>query len=452
MKLLFIIALTVAASVYVVSLVRDDPGFIVIGYQNWSIELSLALGVLLVVGSFILLYFLIRLLAHTWRFPAELGAWRQRRKIRHANRLLSEGFIALAEGHWSMAERKLTRSAQDCPSPLIAYLGAASAAQQQGDDESRDFYLQRAEQAHPDGKLAVGLTQAEYQLDRRQLDQALGKLTELRGQSPKNALMLRLLVHLHKANNDWASLEALLPELKRRRVLSDSEWDALDLEVHRERMLKRRLDAAAIQSAWNTASRTLKHNPDFTLDYVKLLHEAGADPVADKAIRETLREHWDDRLVDCFGMIEPGDPAQQLAHAEAWLSQHQTDPALLLTLGRLSRRNRLWGKARSYMEASIGLRPTPEAHQELGELLEQLNEHEAASEQFAAGLKLAVDAIKKRGWESERGHEASETPTVETETEAPKLAPPEQAHSQQKQPEHPSRGLITGSEAALSRP
>lgn len=63
---------------------------------------------------------------------------------------------------------------------------------------------------------------------------------------------------------------------------------------------------------------------------------------------------------------------------------------LLLALGRLSLRNRLWGKARSYLEASIGASPRSAAYGELGRLLEQLGEQEAAREHYRKGLELLV--------------------------------------------------------------
>jgi HemY protein len=48
----------------------------------------------------------------------------------------------------------------------------------------------------------------------------------------------------------------------------------------------------------------------------------------------------------------------------------------------------LWGKARSCLESSLGLSPSPEAYALYGDLLTQLGEHEAALAAFRAGLEL----------------------------------------------------------------
>ena len=62
---------------------------------------------------------------------------------------------------------------------------------------------------------------------------------------------------------------------------------------------------------------------------------------------------------------------------------------LLLAAGRSCIRNELWGKARSYLESSLAIRPTPEAYHELGQLMLQLGEKEAATSAFAKGLTLS---------------------------------------------------------------
>ena len=93
-----------------------------------------------------------------------------------------------------------------------------------------------------------------------------------------------------------------------------------------------------------------------------------------------------------FGLVEGPDASKQLKRAEGWLAVHGEDPDLLLTAARLCLRNELWGKARSYLESVITLRPTPEAYQEYGRLLNQLGEGEAAADAFREGLGLVAES------------------------------------------------------------
>jgi len=79
-----------------------------------------------------------------------------------------------------------------------------------------------------------------------------------------------------------------------------------------------------------------------------------------------------------------------LKFAESLLAGHARDPILLLTLGRLSSRSNLWGKAKGYLEESIDVKPMPESYRELATLLEKQGEHVAANVYYQKGLTLAT--------------------------------------------------------------
>ncbi len=93
-----------------------------------------------------------------------------------------------------------------------------------------------------------------------------------------------------------------------------------------------------------------------------------------------------------FGLVEGKDASKQLKRVEGWLASHGEDPDLLLAAARLCLRNELWGKARSYLESVIALRPTPEAYQEYGQLLNRLGESADAAQAFRDGLNLVTEA------------------------------------------------------------
>jgi HemY protein len=94
--------------------------------------------------------------------------------------------------------------------------------------------------------------------------------------------------------------------------------------------------------------------------------------------------------VNVYGEIKPQDTLRQLKNAEEWLREHDNDPVLLLTLGRLSLLNGLWGKARSYLEQLLAHSPSPEAFRLLAEAQEQLGDREAALRCHRQGLLLAT--------------------------------------------------------------
>ena len=113
---------------------------------------------------------------------------------------------------------------------------------------------------------------------------------------------------------------------------------------------------------------------------------------AEKELVAALKAEWRGPLVRLYGLVEGPDGTKQLKRAEGWLAKHGEDPDLLLAAARLCLRNELWGKARSYLETVLSLRPSPEAYQVYGRLLNQLGETDAAADAFRDGLGMVADA------------------------------------------------------------
>ena len=117
--------------------------------------------------------------------------------------------------------------------------------------------------------------------------------------------------------------------------------------------------------------------------------ECGETDQLEPLIRSALKNNRSEALVYCYGLVTSADTSHHLSMAESLLIGHENDAVTLLTVGRLSLRNKLWGKAQSYLEASVSSHPSAEAYNELGNLLDKLGESDRASEYFREGLRLA---------------------------------------------------------------
>ncbi len=387
MKWLFYTLLVLLASVGIALFALPDPGYVLIGYGNYSVETSLVL----LVAFLLLAYVAVRLLAGLWRVPARIHRWEQRRRALQARSRLDRGLVRLLEGDWKVAEQRLSQLVKNRETPLITYLAAARAAQQQGSDKRRDHYLRLARQSAPGAELAVGLSQAELQIAAGQLPQAAATLSRLHGQAPRQVRVLQMLVDLYQQMHDWSRLRELLPAVRRRKALEGEALNALTVQVYGN-LMKRAAgerDLAALKELWSDVPAHVTQDAGLLELYAGCLLQLGAEQDAETLIVTRLRHGWSKRLVYLYGKLHAGDAAARLATAETWLKRHDKDPVLLLTLARLSLRNQLWGKARHYLEASIGLHPTAESYRLLGELLERLGETDKAAEAWRTGLKLA---------------------------------------------------------------
>jgi HemY protein len=180
--------------------------------------------------------------------------------------------------------------------------------------------------------------------------------------------------------------------LQRSRILTSEQWQRLAVQVYREQILETCTsgDLDAMKSGWKQLPSPLQQDEGLQSVYVQELLRQGEHEHAEHVLRDQLRQAWSPRFVYSYGDVAAEDAAAQLSVAEGWLDQHSEDPVLLLTLGKISLRNALWGKARSYLESSIAQQPTSEAYRLLGALLEQLQEPDQAAACYRQGIELVA--------------------------------------------------------------
>jgi len=365
-----------------------DNGYVLLAISNYTVEMSLALLILLISALFLAHYLTMYLVSRSLRRRQEIGDQQSRRDWQLAQQAMTRGLLEMAMGNWSGAEKHLTQGIEHSKTPLPNYLTAARAAHRQGAYDRRDRYIGLAEESLPSAAVAIRLTQAELQLAEQQLEPALATLQELQRTAPRDPSVLRLLYRLYAQLGDWEHLRDLLPELRRHEVEDAAELGLLEVRAHRG-LLKQASehgDAKRLRTAWAAVPRALRDNPDLISDFAGLLQAAGQSTEAEKLLSAALRKNWSIELLKSYGQLDSTEPGKKLSQMERFLDQHPDDPELLLMLGQLSLRARLWGKARGYLEACVGRDGPTQAYAELGQLLESLQEPEQAIEVYRRGL------------------------------------------------------------------
>jgi len=388
-KWLLVILLLLFVGAFTALQLVEDPGYVLIGAGSWTVEMSLAVLVVLVVAATIAIHYLLRLLSATLRLPTGVRSWRRRRHVMKARRGLTSGLVAMAEGDWDDAERHLLRQAGDSETPLLHYLTAARAAQQRHAYDRRDHYLQLAHNSAPEESIAVGLTQAELQLEHRQLEQAEATLAGLLREAPRHRHVLKLQMRLLLELKDWARLRELLQPLRRHKVIPADEYTLLELRVFGELLDEASRDSVGLLAeTWKGVPKDLRRGELLVMTYARHLIGFGHGAEAEPLLREAINRRRSDELVRLYGRLEGANPARQLATVEGWLGQAPADAELLLAAARIAVRNQLWGKARSAYEASLSERMDAEALCDLGALLDQLGEGEAAAARYREAARL----------------------------------------------------------------
>lgn len=392
-RLFALILVALLLGVGIIAIIETDPGYVLLAYRHYTLESSLWVGLLLLMGVALLIYFTLRLVYRLISGQRSFFNWIEHRQAEQAVRNTNRGLISYGEGNWAAARRQVIRGAHKNGSPLLNHLIAARASHALGETDKAREFLNAARDDEEDAAPLVEITRAELQLDNDNPKQALSMLQGLRNEAGKYPRVLELMHRASLTLEDWDGLYALLPELKKHKTLSLQAYESLEHKVHTQRLARAATGDTAttelLRATWQQVPSQLRQAPDMVSTYASELIALGDHEAAEKVILKGLKQAWDPALVRQFGFLEGEHAPRRLAQAESWLSSHSEDAELLLCLGRLSARDRLWGKARDYFESSYRLRKTPEVCAELGRLLTELGEPKVAGAYFRDGLLMA---------------------------------------------------------------
>lgn len=373
----------------------ENPGYVLIGIGNWSMETSLIVfSVSLIIGFFVL-YVFFRLLGWLLRLPGHIKNRGKSIKFNRSQEALIAGLVDSAEGNWEKAEKVLIKHASYSGAPLIHYLTAARAAQSRGAYDKRDEYLKKAADQAPGSDVAIGLTQAELHLSEKQFEQALETLTRLHSIDPTHANVLKLLHQAYQQAGDWEGVRKLIPSLHTNKVLMEAEIKLLETEVF-SKLLKQAAkqgNVDDIESLWADIPEHIKAMKGVPAIYFAAMIDAGAGAKVEGYLARALSTTWDQTLVVLFGNVQSTDVERQLETAEQWLPMHPRDAVFLTVLGKLSIKCNNSQKAGAYLTKSISIDPSVEAYQIFGDLLFAQGDKDRASECYKQGLELASNAI-----------------------------------------------------------
>ena len=366
----------------------EDRGRVSIYFRDTLYESSLPGFVLILLG----LYLVVRIVTRLVRAPGQFGEAVGRQRVNRAQRKMTQGLIEMAEGNWAKSERLLSQGARTSETPLLNYLNAARAAQLQGAHERRDNWLMLAYEHDSEAANAVLLTQAQLQIDHDQFEEALATLRKVNENKPGHRQALALLSSIYSRLGDWTALRELLPDLKKKKAMNPSALDAITRRAYIEsiREAGHAGDQETLNTLWTATPAPLKKQSDVLHAYITALTDSRQAAAAEKTLRKVLAVEWSSELVLDYGLLEGPNASKQLAVAEGWLKTHANDAELLLTAARLAMRDELWGKARSYLESSLAINPRVEGYHLYGRLLEKMGETEGAAIAFRNGLTLAT--------------------------------------------------------------
>jgi len=387
LSLIFILTIGMGAGLYL----YQDPGYLLLSYRNWTLEMPLWLAGLLLLTGMIFFLFIIKCLNILLSSRQKMKNWWFNHQQKTARLSTLRGLLDFTEGYWQKAEHALIRGARFHDMPLLNYLMAAKAADAEGAFDRRDHYLQQAYALNTNARIVVQLVEAELRFKQGEFEHSLAILQHLHAAHPKHPSILKQLCTVYEVVQDWYSLFQLLPELQKlRSCLSKPEETALQCKIYHALLpASAKENTTDLIKFWRNAPKTVQTDRDCVSLYIKLLMQKNADTEAEIVLRALLKNSWYDEWGYLYGLIQ--DPfKRQIKFAETILLKQQPNNAvLLLTLGRLCLNEQLLGKARDYLEQHIKLQPSAVGFALLAELMDQLGFPEKRNEYYKKGCCLA---------------------------------------------------------------
>lgn len=395
-KLLFYTLIFLIGGAVLMELIRTDSGYVLISYGPKTIEMSFWFGVVCLFVFILVLWFVIKYIRKMIYTLEGTVSWLSESREKRAEKRTQSGMIHFIEGNWRDAKKDLLSAAKASDKPLVQYLAAARSAYEMGELEETTFLLQQAEKIAPQDELAIILTQARMQLSTEQYEQCLATLERAKKIAPENPVVLDLYKQVYWHLHNWDALIQLLPQIKASKQYSKEQENALEEEIYTSyvatfaKQFTGEQLVSKLDNSWGRIPKSLRKNPKLIAVYARVLMSEKQHNKSEAILRAVLKEHWDHHLVELYGLTESDQKKDQLATAERWLRDHPTDSVLLLALGRIAKRNELWGKAKDYFSASLRFNESPETYAELAALMAQLGEHEESTSLYKKGLTLAA--------------------------------------------------------------
>jgi len=382
---LFALAVTLTAAAHY------SPGYILLVLPFHRVELSLNLAVVLVLSGFVVAYALVRALSLTLQIPARAAEFRRDRQQVSARRAFHEAIRNFFEGRFGRAERAARQALESDEAADLSLAVAARSAHELRSFEARDEYLREMDTRAPRESYLRLMTQAELLLDERRYHDALLALGKLQD---KHTAALRLELRAQQLAKNWDQVLQLLPQLDRRKVFEPSILKQIRHRAQIENFKRKALDSKTLREYWERLPVEDRKDARVATAAAQSFMSLGGVREAHEIVEQSLEVDWDPSLLALYVESLPRDARRHLERAESWLDQHPGDPVLLLALGQLCMQQALWGKARSYLEASLAIEPTHSAYVELGKLLERVGDPEEAGRMYRSALALALVQLK----------------------------------------------------------
>lgn len=366
-----------------------NPGNVVLFYPPYRIGISLNFFVLGTIALFIGFYMVLWAIGMARKLPSRVIAYRREKREAEANKSLKEALKAFFEGRFGHAEKAAEKAAAVPDNAGIAALIGARSAHRMRQTERRDIWLASTE-TNPALKTARLMTTLELLVDDHQFKDALEVVEELNANGTRHIQALLWSLKANQQAKNWTEVLRLVQTLDKRKALHPALSNRLRELAYDSLLSDHSHDRESILRLWSTIPSDDRVKPYIAVRAARAMNLRGLHDEARVLLEKALNTNWDSTLMQAYrdSATEAGSPVLlgQIERCEGWIAKRANDPELILTLGVLCLRQKLWGKAQQHLKEALDLTVDPrivrEAHLGLAQMHDALDQPEQAAEHY----------------------------------------------------------------------
>ncbi|SUB84150.1 putative protoheme IX biogenesis protein [Pragia fontium] len=391
LRLLFLLLILVAG-IALGPMLAGHQGSVLIQTDNYDIKMSVTGLAILMAILFIALFCLEWVLRRVFHTSSRTKGWFIGRKSTRARKQTRAAMLKLTEGDFNQVEKLLTRNADHAEQPVVNYLLAAEAAQQNGDTKRINDYLTRAAELADTDQLPVDITRVRIQLAQGEYHAARHGVDQLLNDAPRHPEVLRLAQQAYLKTGGYASLLEIIPSIEKAKLYDEDTLETLRLDAYIGLMNQAISEGGSegLKQWWKDQPRKVRNNRTLQVELASHFIDCDDNEQAQKIILDGLKHQYDEKLVLLIQKLHTGNPEPLEKELRMQIKEHGATPLLNSTLGRLLIQHGEWQQANQALKQAIEQQPNAKDFALLADTFDKLNHPQEAAQMRRQGLALTV--------------------------------------------------------------
>lgn len=369
---------------------KDKSGFIHLEYQDFVIEMPIWLGVIGIVATNIVILSIIDILKTLYNIPSIIGLYFRRRRHKQALKNSELALLELFNKNYEQSFKYANKALNQDKDITVPSFIAAKSANHLEKYRLRDRILNNINDISKKERLQIELMRVRFELEQKNPEKALKLINILERYYGKNSNLVKPKIDILKNLNKWEDLYKMLSYIKKTKVLSEEHLYHLSCNIHQkllEYYIQQNLKAK-IFALWNNIPNKIKEEPSVLNIYFKYLIDNSFWDLADREYKYYIKRIKDNEFLLQGTNINNYENKDRIKLLEKLLEKDRKNPYLLLTIGKICIQEKLWGKAKDYLNASLSIEKSRQIYTALIDLSEQLGENENINQYYKAAFSF----------------------------------------------------------------